>query len=138
MRVKIEDYDPLRHQNPMWYIDDEQRKRHGKAPTLNAYKVCLVSVCSFEFVFHSLEQLELCLDYYRREHHPSSRLPVYVENLGGDHWEMQRWFEQLPQYLLEKAKRAKVVAALEKARDRYAEHASARTGTKTRNLYDWV
>jgi hypothetical protein len=32
-----------------------------------------------------------------------------------DHWEAQRWFEQLPMYLLEDAKRKKVVAALQKA-----------------------
>jgi hypothetical protein len=95
-------------------------------------------VCSFTFIFHSVEQLGLCLDYYRRKHQPSGRLPVYAENYGGDHWEMQRWFEQLPQYLLEKPKRVRVVKALEQGLQKYSEFASAKTGTKTKKLYDWA
>jgi hypothetical protein len=95
-RIKIEPYDPTKHSNPMWYIDDVQKQRHTKAPTLAGYQVCLVNVCGFRFIFHSAEQLALCLNFYRQEHHPLSRLPVYTKNFGGDHWEMQRWFEQLP------------------------------------------
>ena len=34
---------------------------------------------------------------------------------SADHWEIQRWFEQLPMYLLEELKRVKVVKALERA-----------------------
>jgi hypothetical protein len=137
-QVKIEAYDPLKHPNPMWYIDDAQSKRHWRAPSLSEYKVCLVTVCSFTFIFHSTEQLALCLDYYRREHQPSSKLPVYTENLGGDHSEMQRWFEKLPQYLLEKSKRMKVVKALERAMREYLRVRSATAGTKTKGLYDWA
>jgi hypothetical protein len=137
-QIKIEPYDSAKHRNPMWYIDDAQQKRHRKAPSLSDYKVCLVTVCSFTFIFHSTEQLALCLDYYRREHQPSSRLPVYTENFGGDHWEMQRWFEQLPQYLLEKPKRTKVIKALEKAMREYSRIRSATTGTKRKGLYDWA
>lgn len=136
-RIKIASYDPARHQNPMWYVDDVQKQRHTRAPSLVDYKVCTVTVCSFTFLFHSTEQLALCLDYYRREHRPSSRLPVYTQNLGGDHWETQRWFETLPQYLLEKPKRAKVVKALEKAMQEYSQIRSATTGTKTKPLYEW-
>ncbi len=135
-QIKIEPYDKLKHPNPMRYIDDAQGKRHRKVPSLSDYKVCLVTVCSFTFIFHSIEQLALCLDYYRREHQPSSRLPVYTENFGGDHWEMQRWFEQLPQYLLEKPKRMKVIKALERAMREYSRVRSATTGTKTKALYD--
>jgi hypothetical protein len=72
----------------------------------------------------------MCLDYYSKEHQPSSRLPVYDENLGGDHFEAQRWFEKLPQYLLEKPKRARVVAALEKALKEYSRVPEAETGTR--------
>jgi hypothetical protein len=137
-QIKIEPYDQQKHPNPMWYIDDAQSKQHWKAPSLSDYKVCLVTVCSFTFIFHSIEQVALCLDYYRREHQPSSRLPVYTENLGGDHWETQRWFEKLPQYLLEKPKRMRVVKALEKAMQEYSRVRSASTGTKTKGLYDWA
>ncbi len=137
-QIKIEPYDQLKHPNPMWYVDDAQAKQHWKAPSLSDYKVCLVTVCSFTFIFHSVAQLTLCLDYYRREHQPSSRLPVYTENLGGDHWETQRWFEKLPQFLLEKPKRTKVIKALEKAVREYSRVPSANTGTKAKGLYEWA
>ena len=69
----------------------------------NAY---FVSVCSFTFRFNSLEQLQLCLAYYQRKIHPTSRLPYssiqsFVET-GTRGWEVERWFDRLPQYLLEK------------------------------------
>jgi hypothetical protein len=135
--IKIEDFDPQIHPNPMWYVDDEQAKRQGRVGRLVPYKVCSVEVCGFQFLFHSVVQIDLCLDYYRREHHPSSRLPVYTENLGGDHYETQRWFEKLPQYLLESSKRAKVVAALERARSEYEQHEGASTKTAKPSLYKW-
>ena len=133
--IKIEDFDHRRHPNPMWYIDDEQSKRHRRAPSVTPYKVCSVEVCGFTFVFHSVAQIDVCLDYYRRQHHRSSRLPVYTENLGGDHSETQRWFEKLPQYLLESSKRPKVVAALERAKGEYGQHEGADTGTAKPELY---
>jgi hypothetical protein len=127
-QIKIETYNQAKHPNPMWYVDDARRQQHWQVPSLSDYKVCLVTVCSFTFIFHSIEQLALCLDYYRREHQPSSRLPVYTENLGGDHFETQRWFEKLPQYLLEKPKRLKVVKTLEKAMQEYSRVCSSSIG----------
>jgi len=117
----------MRHRNLMRWVDDVQAERHFVAPSLNPYKVCLVSVCGFTFEFHSVLQLDLSLEYYSMEHHPSSRLPVYTENIGGDHGECQRWFERLPQKLLDKSKRSKVVAALTRAREEYVKHPSANT-----------
>jgi hypothetical protein len=99
-RIVIEDYDAVRHKNPMWYIDHAQQDRHFRAPTLVPYKVRLATVCGFTFIFHSLPQLRLCLEYYSHAHHPSGRLPVQDGRYGGDHWETQQWFEKLPQYLL--------------------------------------
>src|SRR5262245_33978029 len=128
-RITIEDFDPKLHGNPMWYIDDAQRERHLRAPTIVDHKVCLVRVCGFTFIFHSLTQLRLCLEYYSLEHQPSSRLPVYDQDLGGDHWETQRWFEKLPQFLLEKPKRSKVITALKKALEQYSKVPQAATGT---------
>src|SRR5688572_11831054 len=86
-RIVIEDYDGSRHRNHMWYVDTEQAERHHRAPTLVPYKVCLVTVCNFTLVFHSVLQLSLCLEYYSREHQPSSR----DGDFGCDHWECQRW-----------------------------------------------
>ena len=55
-RIQIEDYDVSQHSNPMQWFDDTQRKRHQKAPSLIPYKVCLVTVKGFTFIFHSVEQ----------------------------------------------------------------------------------
>jgi hypothetical protein len=126
-RITIEDFDATRHLNPMLYIDDAQRDRYYRAPTIAPYKVCLVNVCGFTFIFHSLLQLRLCAAYYAEEHQPSSRLPLSDKNL--EHWEIQRWFEQLPQFLLEKSKRARVISALAKAIERYSQVPGAETGS---------
>jgi hypothetical protein len=129
-RIDIEPYDDQRHPNPMRWFDDTQRERHARAPKLIPYSVCLVTVTGFTFIFHSVEQIRLCLDYYKRKIHPSSRLPVYTENLGGDHSETQRWFDRLPQYLLEKRTRQDVVDVLERAILRYSEIPGAVTGVE--------
>jgi hypothetical protein len=73
-------------------------------------------VASFTFRFVSVEQVRNCLSYYEQKTHPSSMLPdITLRNMGGDHGECQRWFERLPMYLLEDAKRTKVVKALHRA-----------------------
>src|ERR1700761_2016794 len=79
--------------------------------TLVPQNVLKVVVASFTFRFISVEQIRAYLSYYELKTQPSSRLPVS----GGDHWEFQRWFEKLPKYLLEDAKRTKVVKALREA-----------------------
>ena len=135
--IRIEDFDEGRHPNPMAYIDNSQARRDSQTRGLVPYKVCLVAVCGFEFIFHSVMQLELCLEYYRRDHHPSSRLPVESGNYGGDHWETQRWFEKLPNYLLEKGKRPRVVSALEQALVEYQQQEGARTPKLKPSLYGW-
>ena len=61
--------------------------------------------------FFSIRQLRDCLGYFEQKIHPSSRLPIG----GSDRWEIQRWFERLPMYLQEDAKRTKVVKALGEA-----------------------
>ena len=72
--------------------------------------VYFVEVASFTFQFHSLEDIQICLDFVRQKIHPTSRRPdVWLEH----YW--QRWFEKLPQWLFEESKRVKVVAALERA-----------------------
>ena len=136
-KIAIEDFNQKAHPNPMWYVDNEQFNRYRRSAGLTPYKVCVVEVCGFQFIFHSAMQLELCLDYYSRQTRPSSRLPVYKENLGGDHWETQRWFEKLPLYLLENAKRPKVVATLERALLAYRQQPGAVTATPKPSLWSW-
>ena len=127
-RVNFEDYDPERHLNPMG-VDDAQRQRRLHAGNIVPYRVCFVHVAGFVFEFHSTTQIELCIDYYRKEHLPSSRLPVRTGDYGGDQSETQRWFERLPGELRAKRVREDVVAALEAALFRYAKEPGAVTGT---------
>ena len=105
-----EEYNSLKHSNKMWAVDSVP---FPKANFITRW-VFFVRVCSFTFEFHSLKQIKSCLDYYSKKIRPSSRLPVYTENYG-DHWEAQRWYEQLPMYLLEEPKRQRVVKALTSA-----------------------
>jgi len=84
--------------------------------------VIVVQVASFTFRFASVEQLQACIEYYRQKIHPSSRVAaVELERqLGIDWreqrgWEVERWFERLPMYLLEEPKRQKVLKALTNA-----------------------
>jgi hypothetical protein len=96
-RIWTEPCNAGRHTRPMDYWRDPVPKN-----------VMLVSVASFTFQFFSTQQLRECLEFYQRKTHPSSRLDVR----GGSHWEFQQWFDRLPMYLLEDAKRQKVVKAL--------------------------
>ncbi|MDR3481801.1 MAG: hypothetical protein P4L91_13935 [Burkholderiaceae bacterium] len=136
-KITFEAFERERHPNHMWYVDNAQLRRHEHSHGLIPYKVCLVEVCGFQFIFHSVMQIELCLEYYLNEHQPSSRLPVYTENLGGDHHEMQRWYEKLPLRLLEKSKRPKVVKALTNAITEYAKYPGAITNTNRPTLWNW-
>src|SRR5437867_423009 len=72
---------------------------------------CILRVCSFTFQFHSVQQIQACLDYYDRKIQPSSRLDIGA----ADHWECERWFERLPLFLREESKRQRVVKALRDA-----------------------
>lgn len=84
--------------------------------------VILVRVASFTFSFESVEQLRECIKYYEKKTHPSSRIPAetIAAELGEDWratrgWDVERWFERLPMYLLEEPKRQRVVKALREA-----------------------
>ena len=63
-----------------------------------------------------------CFEYYQRKTRPSSRVAAkkLAADIGEDWreqrgWEVERWFERLPMYLLEDPKRQKVLKALSKA-----------------------
>src|SRR3954463_8210369 len=99
-RVWTEPYDPARHRNRMPGVAGVS-KEHVRSPTLVTAHVFFVRVCSFTFEFHSVEQIEACLAYYSQKHHPSSRVDVSKLCPGFEHFEAQRWFEQLPLYLRE-------------------------------------
>jgi hypothetical protein len=103
-------------------ISKEAIKRlDGKASLLPRH-VIVVRVASFAFRFETVEQLRKCLSYFEQKTHPSTR--VSATNLSAEFgedwkklrgWEIERWFERLPMYLLEEPKRQKVIKALSKA-----------------------
>jgi hypothetical protein len=103
-------------------IYKEPVKQWNGLASIVSEHVIVVHVASFTFRFGSTEQLKACLDYYQQKIHPSSRVAaVELERqLGKDWreqrgWEVERWFERLPMYLLEEPKRQKVLKALTNA-----------------------
>jgi hypothetical protein len=96
-------------------------KEYGKA-NLAPRNLIVVRVASFAFKFENVEQLRACVKYYEQKTRPSSRIAAKVleADLGEDWrklrgWDVERWFERLPMYLLEEPKRQKVLKALSKA-----------------------
>ena len=87
------------------------------SPKIAGLALCVyfVRVCSFTFEFHSIGQIKLCLEYFEKKIHPSSRIDIG----GADSWEVQRWYERLPAYLLEEPKRLLIVKALMSAIDEF-------------------
>jgi hypothetical protein len=82
----------------------------------------MVRVASFTFRFSSVQKLRDCLSYYKQKTHQSSRIPEAElrAEFGRNwralrSWEIERWYERLPMYLLEEPKRQKVVKALTEA-----------------------
>jgi hypothetical protein len=97
------------------------QEHNGKA-NLAPRNLIVVRVASFAFRFESADRLRACLKYYEQKTRPSSRIAAgaLAAELGEDWrqlrgWEVERWFERLPMYLLEEPKRQKVIKALSKA-----------------------
>jgi hypothetical protein len=113
-QIWSEPFDGHKHQNQMLEVESSTSDYY-RAPTLLQRPVYFVRVCSFTFEFHSLQQIQACLDYYARKIQPSSR-----QHIGAaDHWECERWFERLPLFLREESKRQRVVKALRDALKRF-------------------
>jgi hypothetical protein len=101
---------------------EQTLKKSMENPELIQLEDIRVHVSSFTFRFESVEHIRECLAYYQKKTHPSSRVSSkqLASELGEDwrsqrSWEVERWFERLPMYLLEGPKREKVVKALSKA-----------------------
>jgi hypothetical protein len=99
---------------------DQIKWMDGKADLIPRH-IITVHVASFTFRFQTVEQLRECIRYYEKKIHPSSRIPAKrsAAYLGKDWrklrgWDVERWFERLPMYLLEEPKRQKVLKALTK------------------------
>ena len=97
------------------------KKSDGRA-SLAPQHVIVVRVASFAFRFATVERLRECIKYYEKKTRPSSRIPAktLAADLGEDWrelrgWDVERWFERLPMYLMEEPKRQKVLKALSRA-----------------------
>jgi hypothetical protein len=109
-------------EEPMARISKEPIKWLDGTASLIQRHTIVVRVASFAFRFGSIQQLRDCIEYYEKKTHPSSRIAAktIAADLGEDWrtqrgWEVERWFERLPMYLLEEPKRQKVLKALSKA-----------------------
>ena len=117
-QIWSEPFDWTKHQDQMDGVESSTADQH-RAPTLLQRQVYFVRVCSFTFQFHSIQQIQACLEYYDRKIQPSSR-----EHIGAmDHWECERWFERLPLFLREEPKRQRVVKTLRDALKRFKAEA---------------
>lgn len=96
-------------------------EQHNGKANLAPRNLIVVRVASFVFRFENADQLRACLNYYEQKTRPSTRIAAgaLAADLGEDWrelrgWEVERWFERLPMYLLEEPKRQKVIKALSK------------------------
>ena len=103
-------------------ISKEPRTMHDGKASLLRRDVIIVRVVSFTFRFTTIEELRECIKFYQQKTRPSSRVAAktYEAEFGQDWrslrgWDIERWFERLPMYLLEEPKRQKVLKALCKA-----------------------
>jgi len=126
-QIWSETFDPKRHSDRM--RDTSQipgvPEQYFRAPTLQRYPVYFVRVCGFTFEFHSIEQLEVCLEFFSQKTRPSSMIRFSESDrcIHWLHWVCQRWFERLPMQLLEERRRVRIVPALQQALAKFKREA---------------
>jgi len=110
-----------------WY-KEAARFSCGQHPTLLPSWRYYVHVCSFTFVFASVDEIPQYIEHYQTKILPSSRIRGYrVGSQYGDHWEVQRWHERLPLRLREEGKRQEVIRALTEALADFRKQDAKRT-----------
>ena len=119
-QIWSETFDPKRHRDKMrdfTRIPGVPTEQYRRAPTLQRYSVYFVRVCGFTFEFHSIEQLQVCLEFFSQKARPSSMIKFSESDrrITWLHSVCQRWFERLPMQLLEERRRIRIVPALKKA-----------------------
>ena len=127
-QIWTETYDPKRHSDKMHdftHLPGVPREQYWRAPTLQRYPVYFVRVCGFTFEFHSIRQLEVCLEFFSRRVRPSSmiRFSEADRKIRWLHWVCQRWSERLPMQLLEERRRVRIVPALRQALTKFRREA---------------
>ena len=106
-----------------WELVEEERLRvwgafYRNSPARDLPEwLYFVPVCGFRFVFTSYEQIAEYREFYSQPLKPSFRVTGIYDSHGDD----QSPFARLPLYLWQKAKRVKVVAAMERAIREFAK-----------------
>jgi len=118
-RIWKEKLDPERHRDYMQALERRDSPRAIPQPpsdNLVVKWVYFVHVCSFTFQFHSLEDIQKCLDYF-------SKKPIPPTGSSGNPFEpyWRGWKERLPIWLKEEPKRKKVVKALQRALEEFSD-----------------
>lgn len=100
----------------------KEQRRNAGSRNLETVDTFFVHVAFFPFQFDGVDPLRECVQFFEQKTHPSSRVSAkrLEANLGPEWrelrgWDVERWFERLPMYLLEEPKRPKVLKALSKA-----------------------
>ena len=97
------------------YGDTPSNPLPAHARNLVATEFICVSVCSFTFRFVSQDEIREYISFFEKKTHPSSSLPLPQGVDSFFRWHSQRWYERLPMYLQEEAKRQRVLKALRRA-----------------------
>lgn len=105
-KVWKEPLDPARHLDH-FSVGSAVPRQRGFGPEFSYF----VRVAGFTFEFASLAQIREAIEQFSTTLEPSSRRPVFEPEKG--HW--QRWFDRLPPFIRKASRRARVIAALERA-----------------------
>ena len=70
-RIWSERYDSAKHKDKMWGQGPAPHPERDLVDKL----VYFVNVCQFTFEFHSIEQIEACLEFFSQKIRPTSRVP---------------------------------------------------------------
>ena len=132
-QIWTETFDPKRHHDRMRdvsRIPGVPTEQYWRAPTLQRYPVYFVRVCGFTFEFHSIEQLQVCLEFFSQKVRPSSMIKFSEsdKSIAWLHWVCQRWFERLPMQLLAERRRIRIVPALKQALEQFQRELSCEGG----------
>nr|WP_086940392.1 hypothetical protein [Thaumasiovibrio occultus] len=106
------------------FVDGSWRPYVAREPIPWLY---YVEVCNFQFVFFSLDMLDLYIDYFSRKILPTSRfygVSPFSNGPAASIGDGQSPFERLPAFLRKKNNRRRVLKALEQAKAHFVNGGS--------------
>jgi hypothetical protein len=114
-KIWKEPLDAKKHKDFMTGFQDRGGRPPEPKDKLVPRWVYFVREGDFTFQFHSFSQIREALEYFQKQTHPTSRVAgVAVEH----YW--QRWYERLPPGLRARSRRTRIIKALQKALEQFA------------------